>query len=402
MHDRDNARATGPRTTRAASGRTAPEAPLQRLLALQGTAGNAAVVQLLRQTGHAPAGREQHQHGAGCGHEPPAQVQRSAVHDVLRSGGQPLDSATRADMEARLGADFSDVRIHTDSAAKASAAEVGARAYTSGNHVVIGEGGGDRHTLAHELTHVIQQRQGPVAGTENGSGLKVSDPSDRFEREAEANATRAMSGAAPVQRVEDAEGSAAVGEPVVQRVFDPNGNRVDYDQNLWHGSGTRMEASLHHGQMPQGQAPEVKPAWWPDATNYQNRPNGDPDTARWFQNYMVQGHLLNHHLGGTGRSMENLTPLTKSANGNHHNASEFNLKRELSQPGMQAHYTVTPDYSQRVSGTELGAPPGVALDIDTNFADKIPYKLDCGVTVFNTTAGTSYGEEWVVWNKGPQ
>ncbi len=103
-----------------------------------------------------------------------------------------MDDATRADMEARLGADFSDVRIHNDSAAKASAAEVGARAYTSGNHVIIGEGGGDKHTLAHELTHVIQQRSGPVAGTVNGSGLKVSDPSDRFEREAEANATRAL------------------------------------------------------------------------------------------------------------------------------------------------------------------------------------------------------------------
>ncbi|WP_435845801.1 eCIS core domain-containing protein [Streptomyces exfoliatus] len=105
-----------------------------------------------------------------------------------------MDETTRADMEARLGADFSDVRIHSDTAAKASAAEIGARAYTSGSHVVIGEGGGDRHTLAHELTHVIQQRQGPVAGTDNEAGLKVSDPSDRFEREAEANATRALSG----------------------------------------------------------------------------------------------------------------------------------------------------------------------------------------------------------------
>lgn len=95
-------------------------------------------------------------------------------------------------MESRLGADFSDVRIHTGSAAKASAAEMGARAYTSGSHVVIGDGGADRHTLAHELTHVIQQRQGPVAGTDNGSGLSVSDPSDRFERETEANARRAL------------------------------------------------------------------------------------------------------------------------------------------------------------------------------------------------------------------
>ncbi|MFE9573560.1 DUF4157 domain-containing protein [Streptomyces sp. NPDC006692] len=166
-------------------------------LALQGAAGNAAVVQLLRQAGHLGT-REQHQHNAGCGHQStePA-IQRSAVHDVLRAPGRPLDEATRTDMENRLGADFSDVRIHNDAAAKSSATEVGARAYTSGSHVVLGEGGNDRHTLAHELTHVIQQRQGPVAGTDNGAGLKVSDPSDRFEREAEANARRAVSGPAP-------------------------------------------------------------------------------------------------------------------------------------------------------------------------------------------------------------
>ncbi|WP_436843479.1 eCIS core domain-containing protein [Streptomyces hundungensis] len=174
------------------------------LAALHSSAGNAAVVQMLRQAGHAWA-QDQHQHGAGCGHQQTEQashpaVQRSTVHDVLRTTGRPLDDATRTDMESRLGADFSDVRIHNDSAAKASAAEVGARAYTSGSHVVIGDGGADKHTLAHELTHVIQQRQGPVAGTDNGSGLKVSDPSDRYEREAEANAHRVMAGAPSLQR----------------------------------------------------------------------------------------------------------------------------------------------------------------------------------------------------------
>ncbi|MFI0977399.1 DUF4157 domain-containing protein [Streptomyces sp. NPDC021093] len=183
----------------------APEAP-GGLRALHAGAGNAAVVQMLRQAGH-PWAQDEHQHGAGCGHSENGQapmpavqrsaaqrpaVQRSAVHDVLGTAGRPLDEAVRTDMEARLGADFSDVRIHSDTAAKASAAEVGARAYTSGSHVVLGDGGTDRHTLAHELTHVIQQRTGPVAGTDNGNGLKVSDPSDRFEREAEANATRAL------------------------------------------------------------------------------------------------------------------------------------------------------------------------------------------------------------------
>ncbi|MDO0938867.1 DUF4157 domain-containing protein [Streptomyces sp. DG2A-72] len=181
---------------------------------------------MLRQAGHHRA-REEHQHSDSCSHQstaPPA-VQRSAVHNVLRAPGQPLDEATRTDMESRLGADFSDVRIHTDGAAKASAAEVGARAYTSGSHVVVGEGGADKHTLAHELTHVIQQRQGPVAATDNGGGLRVSDPSDRFEREAEANARRVMSGPAPQGRFSGADapptsggGDSASSLPV-QRVF---------------------------------------------------------------------------------------------------------------------------------------------------------------------------------------
>ncbi|MGW4519162.1 eCIS core domain-containing protein [Streptomyces sp. NPDC004393] len=84
---------------------------------------------MFRRAGHSWAQPEQHQHNAGCGHhtEQPA-IQRSAVHDILRASGRPLDEATRSDMGARLGADFSDVRIHDDSAAKASAAEVGARA----------------------------------------------------------------------------------------------------------------------------------------------------------------------------------------------------------------------------------------------------------------------------------
>jgi hypothetical protein len=65
---------------------------------------------------------------------------------------------------------------------------------------VVGSGGLDRHTLARELTHVAQQRQGPVAGTDAGNGYALSHPGDRFEREAEANAHRVLR-AAPVQDV---------------------------------------------------------------------------------------------------------------------------------------------------------------------------------------------------------
>lgn len=151
-------------------------------MSLQRTIGNAAVARMVEEEGERSA----------FGPENPQPVQRATVHAVLRSPGRPLDEPVRTEMEARLGSDFSDVRVHDDSAARTSAAEVGARAYTSGHHVVIGAGGADPHTLAHELTHVIQQRKGRVAGTDNGDGLRVSDPSDRFEREAEANARRAM------------------------------------------------------------------------------------------------------------------------------------------------------------------------------------------------------------------
>ncbi|WP_433342458.1 eCIS core domain-containing protein [Streptomyces sp. CA-253872] len=246
-------------SARTAAGRRArpvrPAGPLDHLAG----AGNAAVVQTLRAAGHPwavqRAEEDEHRHGPGCAH--PQAVRRSAVHDVLRAAGRPLESGVRADMEARLGADFSDVRLHSDAAARASAAEVGARAYTSGSHVVLGDGGGDRHTLAHELTHVIQQRTGPVAGTDNGAGLKVSDPSDRFEREAEANAVRALAGSgghagageradgaghagagerADVQRAE--ERPVAGGAPVVQRAYDPDDpDNVQNQLHLKHWQG---------------------------------------------------------------------------------------------------------------------------------------------------------------------
>ena len=116
-------------------------------------------------------------------------------------------------MEARFdGADFSGVRLHTGQLARTSTAEVGARAFTSGRNVVVGAGGGDKHTLAHELGHYLQQQQGPVGGTADARGLAVSDPGDRWEVAAEKQARRAMSGPAPVQR---AAGSNAARQPTL-------------------------------------------------------------------------------------------------------------------------------------------------------------------------------------------
>ena len=156
----------------------------------------------------------------------------SPVHDVVNSGGgQPLEPGVRADMEARLGHDFGDVRVHHDTRAEESARAVNAHAYTVGSNIVFQRDRYDpsseegRVTLAHELTHVVQQRSGPVDGTAAPGGIRLSDPSDRFEREAAANASRVMS--APVTASDAGMGASVPGvAAAVQRQEDEQEEEV--------------------------------------------------------------------------------------------------------------------------------------------------------------------------------
>jgi len=123
----------------------------------------------------------------------------SPVHEVVGSGGgSPLETGTRAVLEERMDADFSDVRVHTGAKADQSARSIGAQAYTVGTDVVFSEGAyqpetpSGRHVLAHELAHVVQQKAGPVSGTPGPGGVSVSHPSDPFEQAAERTADQVM------------------------------------------------------------------------------------------------------------------------------------------------------------------------------------------------------------------
>ncbi len=105
------------------------------------------------------------------------------VHEALRSPGQALDQATRSFMEPRFGADFSEVRIHTDTQAEESARAVDALAYAVGDHVVFGHGHFSSQTtvgrklLAHELAHTMQQKHSKVQRqVATGNQNKVCDP----------------------------------------------------------------------------------------------------------------------------------------------------------------------------------------------------------------------------------
>ncbi len=110
-------------------------------------------------------------------------VQRGTApftQEVLGSPGQPLDTATRAWIEPRLGHDFSSVRVHTGSAAAESAEGLNARAYAVGTDVAFAAGefapadNAGRALLAHELTHVVQQSRGAASGVQRQPG-KGSD-----------------------------------------------------------------------------------------------------------------------------------------------------------------------------------------------------------------------------------
>jgi hypothetical protein len=93
----------------------------------------------------------------------PSTLVAGTVKHAANAPGRPLDGPTRAFFEPRFGGDLSQVRIHTDDRAAASADAVNARAYALGNDIAFGAGEYDpgtvagRRLIAHELTHVVQQ-----------------------------------------------------------------------------------------------------------------------------------------------------------------------------------------------------------------------------------------------------
>ena len=87
----------------------------------------------------------------------------------LRGGGTELAPPVRSFFEPHFGADLSNVRVHTDSAAGRAARSIGARAFTLGADIAFAPGqfapdsATGRRLLAHELTHVLQQSDGAPA-----------------------------------------------------------------------------------------------------------------------------------------------------------------------------------------------------------------------------------------------
>lgn len=106
---------------------------------------------------------------------------------VVERRGEPLPASVRTSHETQFGADFADVRVHTDRAAAEATEALGARAFTIGRHIAFNEGefkpaatAGQR-LITHELAHAEQQRHA-------ADGHAVFLPNAAEEREAHAAA----------------------------------------------------------------------------------------------------------------------------------------------------------------------------------------------------------------------
>lgn len=120
----------------------------------------------------------------------PATGPAAAPPVPVQGVGNPLSPVQRKHYEQRYGTDFSNVRIHNDSAAAQQSDEMGANAFTQGDHIVLGrkhDAGSPEgeQLLAHELAHTAQQQQPGAAQTvqcdrRTPDGIGSTPPSSPF------------------------------------------------------------------------------------------------------------------------------------------------------------------------------------------------------------------------------
>jgi hypothetical protein len=98
--------------------------------------------------------------GGGC---PNCQTEDMRIQ-LFKDCGVPLPAPQRQFFQSRMGHDFNGVRVHNNNQASDAAKSVNARAFTFGKDIVFGAGQyapqthEGKHLLAHELTHVVQQK----------------------------------------------------------------------------------------------------------------------------------------------------------------------------------------------------------------------------------------------------
>ncbi|MEP0835810.1 DUF4157 domain-containing protein [Microcoleus sp. AS-A8] len=97
----------------------------------------------------------------------------SAINNA-KGSGKPIEASLQKSMGQAMGADFSQVRVHTDAQSDQLNQSIQAKAFTTGQDVFFRQGAyepgsrGGQELIAHELTHVVQQSRGTISSEEKG------------------------------------------------------------------------------------------------------------------------------------------------------------------------------------------------------------------------------------------
>ncbi len=197
--------------------------------------------------------------------------------------GERLPSPVMQAMQARLGRDLSQVRVHTSPLVQTLRAE----AFTSGRNVVFAPGRLDMNTgkglalLGHELTHIGQ----PLAFKQESSAGQVSEDSqERVARQQEVNIqriiengwpkTHSMELQRPARPATPAAPAITATSPFIQRLADENTASVE-SMDPGSASPTPGHAAESSGQ-PVGASPTGGQAGSSTSTAPGGSPAGTP------------------------------------------------------------------------------------------------------------------------------
>jgi hypothetical protein len=203
--------------TRTNDGARSTQQP-QGLHSLHQGIGNSAIARLLQREPAEEELEESDGEAVQAKHDT-ANVQRASVPEVglaggpvsnelagriesQRGGGAPLDDGLRRTMEPALGTSLEGVRVHVGSESDSLNQAITARAFTTGSDVFVRSdqwspgSSSTQRLLAHELTHVAQQRSG-VGGSSGAMTVGAAGTHEEHEADAVADAVMAQRSVEP-------------------------------------------------------------------------------------------------------------------------------------------------------------------------------------------------------------
>jgi len=181
---------------------------------------------------------------------------RDAVSAIpIPDSGSPLAADVRERVEPALGADLSHVKVHTGPSAQDMAKELGAKAFTHQNHIVLGsaQSPNDLELMAHEATHVVQQQAAP-----SQQGLVQRRPEDYEHPEDGATVQNRMG--EQVAKAGGGEVVAATGAEATSTVTTPSVEEREASRSVDPAERKQKETELESYAKPPADRPaETQP-----------------------------------------------------------------------------------------------------------------------------------------------